>query len=438
MNDSRRLRELLQAHAEQAVPEELDLWPAVRARLRAGRTPSRWRGALTLAAAMLAVALGGALLLAPMLNGAPGPYAAGFQAATPTPPGQPSPSPTATPVEPPGEGPSPIVLRRDAGYTLPFQAQAGEWLRLRVEVVQAGEAAPDLVVSLEGIGDDDDVNLLSFNPARVSEVAVDFSPARAGRLLLALRLAGEETAGEDAVQVFVSLEQPPTVSLPPTVVAPVLPTPTPVGATEVAPWPATPAAGEGEAVPLTPTPVIGWATEVSPWLTPGPGALMPTSIIVTATPIGPLTIAPWPATPTSIPGPGEGVALPPGTVAVSVAPQAMPPGLAEGDRVDVILSLLFVEVDETFQAPVPSPVTAPPPDASAVTASPPSEHPPRIIQQYVVRDALVVQVGPSSAVTLAVSPQDAAMLTWAADARQVIILVPAGSTEGLGRAYFPQ
>ncbi len=435
MNDSRRLRELLQAHAEQAVPEELDLWPAVRARLRAGRTPSRWRGALTLAAAMLAVLLGGALLLAPMLNGAPGQYAAGFQAATPTPSAPPPPSPTALPAGPPGEGPSPVVLRRGADYTLPFQAQAGEWLRLRVEVAGAGEAAPDIVVRLEGIGDDVDVDLLSFNPARVSEVAVDFSPARGGRALLALRLAGEETAGEDAVQVFVSLEHPPTVSLPPTV-APLLPTPTPVPATEVAPWPATPAtpaAGEGEAapfvVPLTSTP-LGWMTEVSPWLTPGPGALMPTPIVVTvtATPIGPLTVVPWPPTPTPIPG--SGLALPPGTVAVSLAPQAIPPGLAEGDRVDVILSLLFVEVDGTFQAPVPSQATALPSHAPTLIP-PPLEGPPASGAwqsfQRVVQDALVVRIGPTPTITLAVSPEDATVLTWAADARLPVILVPAGS-----------
>lgn len=117
--------------------------------------------------------------------------------------------------------------------------------------------------------------------------------------------------------------------------------------------------------------------------------------------------------------------LPNGTVSVSVPVSrinAVPYGLQEADRVDVIATLLFVDVDENFQQLAATET----PDANPVT-------------QRIVSDAYVVYIGPvpsdngelsddnREVIMVAVSPQDAVVLTWLVEARIPLILVSHGS-----------
>ena len=110
--------------------------------------------------------------------------------------------------------------------------------------------------------------------------------------------------------------------------------------------------------------------------------------------------------------------LPPGTVAVAVPLdliESIAYGVVEGDRVNVIVSFLFVDVDDQFQA-----ITA--------TVNPNEA---RLVTQNIVSSAEVVYIGRMESeggsggmdvITLAVSPQEAEILTWAIEAGVTIRL----------------
>lgn len=168
--------------------------------------------------------------------------------------------------------------------------------------------------------------------------------------------------------------------------------------------------------------------------------------------------------------------LPSNLVAVSVPMDRLTSvayGVQDGDRVDVIVSMLFVDVDEVYQSLVPNEVTlfnitdegiqfipaqAGRPETSAlgpVIVGPSEQQRPRLVTQRTVQDAFVVHVGnfpvggrfigvpptptpvpveveetgdntpppPTPTperpdiITLGVSPQDAVVLVWAIESK---------------------
>ncbi len=162
-------------------------------------------------------------------------------------------------------------------------------------------------------------------------------------------------------------------------------------------------------------------------------------------------------------------------------------GIQEGDHVDVILSMLFVDVDEVFQSIIPNKLTLfttvegtltlletieGRPDQSSlgpVIVGPSERQRPRLVTQRTIQDAIVMHVGefpeggrfigvlptPTTAVTaeaaaetgsgtpvppptavprpniatLAVSPQYAVVLAWAIEARLPITLAIRSATD---------
>jgi Flp pilus assembly protein CpaB len=105
------------------------------------------------------------------------------------------------------------------------------------------------------------------------------------------------------------------------------------------------------------------------------------------------------------PNPSSGRELPTGKVAVAVPLdliESVVTPIREGDRVDVIATLLFVDISGDNPLNLP---TVEPGEARPVT-------------ERIVSNAEVVYVRPSGMeiVTLAVSPQEAEVLTWAIDA----------------------
>ncbi len=112
--------------------------------------------------------------------------------------------------------------------------------------------------------------------------------------------------------------------------------------------------------------------------------------------------------------------IPSGKVAVALPfDVAQAPALQDGDTVDIYLSLLFVNVDERFQE-------------VAITPAPTVD--PELASQRAVDDALIVHVGAVGVeaeieetldvITVAVSPEDAEVLTWAVEARLPIAFLP--------------
>lgn len=174
--------------------------------------------------------------------------------------------------------------------------------------------------------------------------------------------------------------------------------------------------------------------------------------------------------------------LPSGLVAVSLPMDRLTSvayAVQDGDRVDLIISLLFVDVDEAFQSLVPNRITLfriteegninfleaieGRPDSTSlgpVIVGPSERQRPRLVTQRTVQDALVVHVGnfppdgrfigvpptptpvpedeeevgqgtpppptptPSrpDIITLGVTPQDAVVLTWLIEARIPVTL----------------
>lgn len=174
--------------------------------------------------------------------------------------------------------------------------------------------------------------------------------------------------------------------------------------------------------------------------------------------------------------------LPNGLVAVSLPVDRLTSvgyAIQDGDRVDVIMSMLFVDVDEAFQSLVPNELTLfritedgninflegieGRPDSTAlgsVIVGPSERQRPRLVTQRTIQDALVVHVGnfppdgrfigvpptptpvpeeeeevdqgtpppptPTPTrpdiVTLGVTPQDAVVLTWMIEARVPVTL----------------
>lgn len=108
------------------------------------------------------------------------------------------------------------------------------------------------------------------------------------------------------------------------------------------------------------------------------------------------------------------ITLPSDKVAVSIPVgqiESVPFGIQEGDRIDVMATMLFIDAGNEYQV-----LTTP--DASA---------PPRLMTQQIAEDAMVVFIGrlasdsnatplPTDIVTLAVSPEEAVVLTWAIEA----------------------
>jgi Flp pilus assembly protein CpaB len=173
--------------------------------------------------------------------------------------------------------------------------------------------------------------------------------------------------------------------------------------------------------------------------------------------------------------------LPSGLVAVSIPINRLTSvsyAIQDGDRVDVILSMLFVDVDDVFQTIAPNLITLFQFSAEGITTSetlegrpdstslgpaiisPSERQRPRLVTQRTVQDALIVHVGefpaggrfiavpptptpvpdaeeettsdgepvasPTPAVptvvTLGVTPQDAVVLVWAIEAKLPITL----------------
>jgi hypothetical protein len=116
----------------------------------------------------------------------------------------------------------------------------------------------------------------------------------------------------------------------------------------------------------------------------------------------------------SIPPESAASVTPDGTVAISVPLDHITStafAVQDGSYVDLIATLLFVDIDEGTQQLVATET----PDATPVT-------------QRVVSNALVVHVGavpPSETdvITLAVSPQDAVKLTWLVEANIPLTLI---------------
>jgi pilus assembly protein CpaB len=184
--------------------------------------------------------------------------------------------------------------------------------------------------------------------------------------------------------------------------------------------------------------------------------------------------------------------LPTGLVAVAIPIDRLTSvgyAIQDGDRVDLIISLLYVDVDEEFQSRIPSKFTlftinpedqtltlqAPiqgRPDSSAafsparVIVGPSEQQRPRLVTQMTIQDALVVHVGtfpldgryigvpptptpipadnvgeeegtpvptPTPArpdiVTLAVTPQEAVIITWYVEARVPVTLALRSATD---------
>ncbi len=121
------------------------------------------------------------------------------------------------------------------------------------------------------------------------------------------------------------------------------------------------------------------------------------------------------------------IAVPPGKVVVSIPDSAFMltgESLQEGQHVDVIGTVLAVEIDQNFSMPLIIE-----PDMEAI----------KTVTQVLVDDALVVHIGlfpvDDSAtvdqmdqliVTLAVSPEEATTLTWALDAKIPLAIAPDG------------
>jgi len=180
--------------------------------------------------------------------------------------------------------------------------------------------------------------------------------------------------------------------------------------------------------------------------------------------------------------------LPPGMLAVSIPINRLTSvsyAIQDGDRVDLILSMLFVDVDDIFQTIAPNFITLfqlseegitisdalqGRPDSTTLgpaIISPSERQRPRLLTQRTVQNALVVHVGefplngrflgvpptptpapvegeegeagatpvPSptpalpTVVTLGVSPQDAAVLVWAIEAKLPITLALRPATD---------
>jgi Flp pilus assembly protein CpaB len=114
-------------------------------------------------------------------------------------------------------------------------------------------------------------------------------------------------------------------------------------------------------------------------------------------------------------------------VAVAVAPESLPFDLQPGDFVDVYMRFLFVDTGEESQ---PGTIVLP-------LTQPVEGQTPEMVEQRILEHVEVVQVEMFSTasntdaetnpviVTLAVSPQDALVLTWAADAQIPVWLVAA-------------
>ncbi len=184
--------------------------------------------------------------------------------------------------------------------------------------------------------------------------------------------------------------------------------------------------------------------------------------------------------------------LPNGLVAVAVPIDRLTSvgyAVQDGDRVDLIISLLYVDVDEEFQSRIPSEITLftiepesnalsleepiqGRPDSSAafsparVIVGPSEQQRPRLVTQMTIQDALVVHVGtfpldgryigvpptptpvpaettgqeegtpvptPTPArpdiITLAVTPQEAVVITWYVEARVPVTLALRSATD---------
>lgn len=121
---------------------------------------------------------------------------------------------------------------------------------------------------------------------------------------------------------------------------------------------------------------------------------------------------------TSLPPIGNAAAIimPSDKVAVSIPVdqiESVSFGLQEGDRINVMATMLFIDAGNQYQV-----VTTP--DTSAQ---------PRVMTQQIAENAVVVFIGrlPTDIVTLAVSPEEAVVLTWALEAMLPLTFVTAGT-----------
>jgi Flp pilus assembly protein CpaB len=114
------------------------------------------------------------------------------------------------------------------------------------------------------------------------------------------------------------------------------------------------------------------------------------------------------------------VELPPDKVAITMPQDGSNLGLQVGDQVDVIATMLFVDIDGTYQA-IES--DAPAPDTTTTPQ-------PQLVTQRVIQNAEVIAIGTlfpgefDDMITLAMSPEDATIMRWLIDEDIPFTLVP--------------
>jgi hypothetical protein len=427
------------------VPDGLRPDPPLSARARAARIASRRRGVLTLAAALLVIVAGAALVSRLPAGSLP----SAAQGPTPTPP--PSDRPVSVTV-----GAEPQTIRLDAADSAALLDMPDEPVDLQIAVIQT----PGQGMSIVSLFRNDGGLLVSFDPGQTRSLRLALA-APSGPLRLRLDAGGTgelslSVAAEALPAGAIPLE---VLDVPPGKVAVTLPdgltgvmgtglaagqwvdiyatirfedadsefqnplgveTPDPGAASQVTTRRLTEAApvlavAEGS-VTLAVSPqdaaALTWALE----------ARMPFTLIPVAEPSAtPAGVAPVIATP----------ALPAGQVAVALAAwQATVIGgeLALNRPVDVYLTFMVVDVDEEFQAPLATPPTA----AGTTIASPllgiqggvsAPDGTPQITTQRMIEGATVIGIE-NGMITLAVSPEQAAVLMWAIEAQVPAILIP--------------
>ncbi len=331
MTHDDRLAHHLRDLVETVVPDGLRPDPPLSARLRQGRAAAL-RGWLTLAAALLVI-VAGAALVSRLPAGAP-PLAAPGPADTSTPTTIPTLTPTPVPPITLAAGGDPQTIRLSSSANSVLLRMPEEPVEIVIEVV----GQPPSVTDMVGLFLENRLLLVGFYPLQTAYLRLALRAPVGPLNLMVMSTSGMWTTQELRLSVVAFTPQSAEVPL--------------------------------EALPEIP------------------------------------------------------LDLPAGTVAVAL-PDAltgvMGGTLTVDQPVDVYLTMLFVDVDGEFQAPL---VTMPPAAATAIlddSVGPATA--PRVTTQRAVEGATVIGLG-GEMITLAVRPQDANTLAWAIEAHMPITLIP--------------
>lgn len=327
MTHDDRLTHHLRDLAESAVPDGLRPDPPLSARFRQGRAAAR-RGWLTLAAALLVIVVGAALVSRLPAGGPP--FAAQGPADTPTPTAIPTLTPTPVPPITLTVGGEPRTIRLSSSANSALLRMPEEPVEIVIEVV----GQPPSVTDMVGLFLENRLLLVSFYPLQTAHLRLALRAPVGPLNLVYIATSGMWTTQELRLSV---------VALPPL------------------------------------------SAELPP-------------------------------------------ELPPETVAVALPGEltrALGGALVVDQPVDVYLMILWVDVDEAFQAPL---VAAPDVVATAIASPTPGDSAgsaaaPRVTTQRVVEGATVIGLD-GGTITLAVRPPDATTLTWAIEAGLPITLIP--------------